>query len=165
MQSHYQNISHPNILIPHCSFTVDKNLWVVMPFVAKAWTEPCLASVLREIMNALLYLHGQGYVHGDIKPMNVLIGQNDRIFLADFAYSASIFERRPPASSANIGCEYWVPPEKAKSAMSDIWSFGISTLELAHGRPPVFCLPKSKTLIKNLSKRVKLFPDMKKNFS
>ncbi|KAL0362461.1 UNVERIFIED_CONTAM: Serine/threonine-protein kinase BLUS1 [Sesamum calycinum] len=159
-----QNINHRNILIPHCSFTVDRRLWVVMPFVDKdPSTEVCLATVLREILTALLYLHGQGYVHGDIKPGNVLIGKNGRIFLADFAYSASFYERRP-SSSSNIGSEYWMPPEKLKSAMSDIWSFGITALELGHGRPPLFCLPKSKSLIKKVSKRVKFCSDEKKKF-
>ncbi|KAL0399707.1 UNVERIFIED_CONTAM: Serine/threonine-protein kinase BLUS1 [Sesamum radiatum] len=135
-----------------------------MPFLAKAWIEPYIGRVLQEVLNALSYLYGQGYAHGDIKSGNILLGQNSHVFLADFGYSASNFERRP-SSSANIGCAYWVPPKKAKTAMSDIWSFGITALELAHGRPPVYCLPKSKTLVKRLSTRLKLCPDMKKNFS
>ncbi|KAL0362462.1 UNVERIFIED_CONTAM: Serine/threonine-protein kinase BLUS1 [Sesamum calycinum] len=101
---------------------MDRRLWVVMPFVDK---DP------------------------STEPGNVLIGKNGRIFSADFAYSASFYERRP-SSSSNIGSEYWMPPEKLKSAMSDIWSFGITALELGHGRPPLFCLPKSKSLIKKV---------------
>ena len=83
-------LSHPNILKAHCSFTVDRRLWVVMPFMAagslqsiishshpNGLTEPCIAVVLRDTLNALSYLHGQGHLH--------------RVKLADFGVSASIY--------------------------------------------------------------------------
>jgi serine/threonine-protein kinase OSR1/STK39 len=157
-------LSHPNILNPLCSFTVDDRLWVVMPFMSagslrsiisssfpNGFSEPCIAIILKEILSALTYLDKQADVHKYIKTGNILIDSNGSVKLADFGLTSS---------SDISGTPYWVAPEvinsefNAYGLMADIWSFGIIALELAHGRPPLsHHLPPSKH--KNFSKAFK----------
>ncbi|KAL0433440.1 UNVERIFIED_CONTAM: Serine/threonine-protein kinase BLUS1 [Sesamum latifolium] len=176
-------LRHPNILRAHCSFTVDRRLWVVMPFMSggslqsiitssfpDGLPEPCIATVLKEILSALSYLHGQGHLHRDIKAGNILVDSNGSVKLADFGVSASIYEsnltfglgRSSSSSSLRLtdftGTPYWMAPEVIHSHTgygfkADIWSFGITALELAHGRPPLSDLPPSKSLIMKITKR------------
>ncbi|GMN53478.1 hypothetical protein TIFTF001_022616 [Ficus carica] len=183
-------LSHPNILNAHCSFTVDSRLWVVMPFMSagslqsiissafpEGFSEPCIAVVLREILNALSYLHDQGHLHRDIKAGNILIDSNGSAKLADFGVSTSIYESNSsrggwcsPSSSLLTdiaGTPYWMAPEVIHShngygIKADIWSFGITALELAHGRPPLSHLPLSKSLVLKITKRFR-FSDYEKN--
>ncbi|KAJ6318711.1 hypothetical protein OIU76_014131 [Salix suchowensis] len=176
-------LSHPNILESHCSFTVDRHLWMVMPFMSAGslqsiisssfpdgLPEPCIAVVLKEILNALSYLHDQGHIHRDVKAGNILIDSNGKVKLADFGVSASIYELNTLERSSSLssssrmrltdlaGTPYWMAPEvihshTGYSLKADIWSFGITALELAHGRPPLSHLPPSKSLIMKITKR------------
>ncbi|KAG4384839.1 hypothetical protein AAZX31_13G331300 [Glycine max] len=177
-------LSHPNILKAHCSFTVDRRLWVVMPFMAagslqsiishshpNGLTEPCIAVVLRDTLNALSYLHGQGHLHRDIKAGNILVDTNGQVKLADFGVSASIYESTTTTSSSSslkftdvAGTPYWMAPEvihshTGYSFKADIWSFGITALELAHGRPPLSHLPPSKSMMLKITKRFRFSDD------
>ncbi|WOL14391.1 hypothetical protein Cni_G23171 [Canna indica] len=180
-------LSHPNILRAHCSFTVDRHLWVVMPFMAAGslqsiisssfpdgLPEPSIAVVLREILHALSYLHAQGHIHRDIKAGNILVDSDGSIKLADFGVSASIYESHPSSSVSLFmssssssffndmaGTPYWMAPEVIHSHLgygikADIWSFGITALELAHGRPPLSHLPLSKSLVMKITNRLRL---------
>lgn len=185
-------LSHPNILNAHCSFLVDRRLWVVMPFMSAGslqsiitssfpdgLTESCIAVVLKDILNALSYLHDQGHLHRDIKAGNILIDSNGSVKLADFGVSASIYESNAArgwytmssASSLMLtdftGTPYWMAPEVIHSHngygfKADIWSFGITALELAHGRPPLSHLPLSKSLLLKITKRFR-FSDYEKH--
>ena len=73
-------ISHSNVLSSYCSFVVDHNLWVVMPYMAggsclhimkssypDGFEEPIIATVLKECLKALEYLHAHGHIHRDVK--------------------------------------------------------------------------------------------------
>ncbi|XP_057959152.1 serine/threonine-protein kinase BLUS1 [Malania oleifera] len=186
-------LSHPNILSAHCSFTVRRCLWVVMPFMSagslrsiisssfpNGLMEPCIAIVLKEILHALSYLHNQGHLHRDIKAGNILVDSNGTVKLADFGVSALIYESNSsraslssPSSSSSFmltdvaGTPYWMAPEvihshNGYSFKADIWSFGITALELAHGRPPLSHLPPSKSLLMKITKRFR-FSDYEKN--
>ncbi|XP_022759877.1 serine/threonine-protein kinase BLUS1-like [Durio zibethinus] len=176
-------LSHPNILNAHCSFTVGRRLWVVMPFMfggslqsiisssfPDGLSEQCIAIVLKETLNALSYLHNQGHLHRDIKPGNILMDSNGCVKLADFGVSASVYESSSSygsgsstSSSSSMptdvkGTPYWMAPEMIHSHAgysfkADIWSFGITALELTHGRPPLSQIPPSKSLIMKITKR------------
>ncbi|CAK9183873.1 unnamed protein product [Ilex paraguariensis] len=184
-------LSHPNILKAHCSFMVDRRLWVVMPFMSAGslqsiiassfpdgLSEPCIAIVLKEILSALSYLHDQGHLHRDVKAGNILIDSSGTVKLADFGVSASIYESSSchglaaSSSSSSLmltdiaGTPYWMAPEvihshTGYSFKADIWSFGITALELAHGRPPLSHLPPSKSLIMKFTKHFR-FSDYEK---
>nr|DAD19817.1 TPA_asm: hypothetical protein HUJ06_021280 [Nelumbo nucifera] len=170
-------LSHPNILRAPCSFIVDRHLWVVMPFMSggslqsiisssfpEGLPEPCIAIVLRE---TLMYLYDQGQVHRDIKAGSILVASDGSIKLADFGVSASIYEPSPSSMKFNgvAGTPYWMAPEvihshTGYSFKADIWTFGVTALELAHGRPPLSHLPPSKSLMMRFATK---FQDYGKN--
>ncbi|KAL5989251.1 hypothetical protein ACLOJK_010141 [Asimina triloba] len=136
--------------------------------------EPCIAVILKETLLALRYLHTQGHLHRDIKAGNILLDSDGSVRLADFGVSASIYERSSSSSSSNslssfslsfcndlAGTPYWMAPEVIHSHVgygfkADIWSFGITALELAHGRPPLSHLPPSKSLVMRITSRLGL---------
>ncbi|KAK3138912.1 hypothetical protein QOZ80_5AG0375070 [Eleusine coracana subsp. coracana] len=137
--------------------------------------EPCIALVLKDTLRALCYLHEQGRIHRDIKAGNILVDAHGSVKLADFGVSASIYESETssmhapspvPISSSSYfsdlaGTPYWMAPEVIHSHVgygmkADIWSFGITALELAHGRPPLSHLPPSKSMIMRITSRVRL---------
>ncbi|XP_039839181.1 serine/threonine-protein kinase BLUS1-like isoform X2 [Panicum virgatum] len=144
--------------------------------------EPCVAVVLRDTLRALCYLHGQGRIHRDIKAGNILVDSDGSVKLADFGVSASIYETAPAAAASSgpahaappaalggssscfndlAGTPYWMAPEVIHSHVgygikADIWSFGITALELAHGRPPLSHLPPSKSMLMRITSRVRL---------
>ncbi|KAJ6811982.1 serine/threonine-protein kinase BLUS1 [Iris pallida] len=179
-------LSHPNVLCAHCSFVVDSHLWVVMPFMAAGslhsiisssfpdgLPEPAIAVILKEVLSALSYLHNQGHIHRDIKAGNILLDSDGTVKLADFGVSASIYESSrssscPSFSSSSssflnelAGTPYWMAPEVIHSHVgygtkADIWSFGITALELAHGRPPLSHLPISKSFMMRITNRLRL---------
>ncbi|KAI4342688.1 hypothetical protein MLD38_027280 [Melastoma candidum] len=93
-------LSHHNVLNAYTSFTVDKRLWLVMPFMAagslrsvmscsfpNGLGESCIAIVLKDTLNALAYIHAQGHVHRDIKAGNILVDSDGTVKLADFGVS------------------------------------------------------------------------------
>lgn len=146
--------------------------------------EACIAVVLKETLNALSYLHDQGHLHRDIKAGNILIGADGSVKLADFGVSASIYESimsRGSSSSGMLssssssmrltdlaGTPYWMAPEVIHSHVgysykADIWSFGITALELARGRPPLSHLPPSKSLLEKITKKFRFSEYEKSN--
>uniref|UniRef100_A0A803KTA0 Protein kinase domain-containing protein n=1 Tax=Chenopodium quinoa TaxID=63459 RepID=A0A803KTA0_CHEQI len=164
-------LSHPNILRAHCSFSVGRSLWVVMPFMsagslqsiissnfASGLPEACIAIVLKETLKALCYLHDQDHVHRDVKAGNILVGYDGVVKLADFGVSAPVYDINSESRLKEItGTPYWMAPEVIHSRngygfKADIWSFGITALELAHGRPPLSDLPPSKSLLFKITK-------------
>lgn len=179
-------LSHPNILAAHCCFTAGRRLWVVMPFMSAGslqsiisaafpdgLSEPAIAVALKETLHALAYLHGQGHLHRDVKAGNILVDSTGSVKLADFGVSASVYEWSPESHSSSLvsftdvaGTPYWMAPEVIHSHTgygfkADIWSFGITALELAHGRPPLSHLPPSKSLFMKITKRFR-FSDYEK---
>ncbi|XP_031481828.1 serine/threonine-protein kinase BLUS1 [Nymphaea colorata] len=170
-------LSHPNLLSAHCSFIVGPSLWIVMPFMAcgslhsimtssfpGGLDEQVIAIVLRDTLKALDYLHRQGHVHRDIKAGNILVDSDGSIKVADFGVvSGSVFDY---SSGSNLlsditGTPYWMAPEvilagdrQGYNYKADMWSFGITALELAHGHPPLSNLPLAKALTAKTSLRI-----------
>ncbi|XP_058087193.1 uncharacterized protein LOC131234380 isoform X3 [Magnolia sinica] len=163
-------IDHPNVLRAHCSFTTDCSLWVVMPYMAggsclhimkssypEGFEEPVIATLLCEVLKALVYLHSHGYIHRDVKAGNILIDANGSVKLADFGVSACMFDAGDRQRSRNtfVGTPCWMAPEVMQQLhgydfKADIWSFGITALELAHGHAPFSKYPPMKVLLMTL---------------
>lgn len=160
-------IDHPNVIRAYCSFVVDSNLWVVMPFMAEGsclhlmkiayqdgFEESAIGSVLKETLKALDYLHCQGHIHRDVKAGNILLDTNGVVKLADFGVSACMFDTGDRQRSRNtfVGTPCWMAPEVLQpgsgyNSKADIWSFGITALELAHGHAPFSKYPPMKVLL------------------
>ncbi|KAG2710395.1 hypothetical protein I3843_04G024800 [Carya illinoinensis] len=163
-------IDHPNVLRAHCSFTSGHSLWVVMPYMSggsclhimksgypEGFEEPVIATLLREVLKALVYLHHHGYIHRDVKAGNILIDSNGAVKLADFGVSAGMFDTGDRQRSRNtfVGTPCWMAPEVMQQLhgydfKADIWSFGITALELAHGHAPFSKYPPMKVLLMTL---------------
>ncbi|XP_019428412.1 PREDICTED: serine/threonine-protein kinase BLUS1-like [Lupinus angustifolius] len=163
-------IGHPNLLQAHCSFTAGHNLWVVMPYMAggsclhiiktsypEGFDEPVIATLLHEVLKALVYLHAHGHIHRDIKAGNILLDSNGSVKVADFGVSASMFDTGDRQRSRNtfVGTPCWMAPEVMQQLhgydfKADIWSFGITALELAHGHAPFSKYPPMKVLLMTL---------------
>ncbi|GMI68397.1 MITOGEN-ACTIVATED PROTEIN KINASE KINASE KINASE KINASE4, TARGET OF TEMPERATURE3 [Hibiscus trionum] len=163
-------IDHPNVLRAHCSFTAGHNLWVVMPYMAggsclhimksdypEGFEEPFISAVLREVLKALVYLHAHGHIHRDVKAGNILIDSDGAVKLADFGVSACMYDSGDRQRSRNtfIGTPCWMAPEVMQQLhgydfKADIWSFGITALELAHGHAPFSKYPPMKVLLMTL---------------
>ncbi|XP_021649450.2 serine/threonine-protein kinase BLUS1 isoform X1 [Hevea brasiliensis] len=146
-------IDHPNVLQAHCSFTTGHSLWVVMPYMGggsclhimksaypEGFEEPIIATLLHETLKALVYLHAHGQIHRDVKAGNILIDSNGAVKLADSRVSACMFDTGDRQRSRNtfVGTSCWMAPEVMQQLhgydfKADIWSFGITALELAHG--------------------------------
>ncbi|KAH6792133.1 Protein kinase superfamily protein [Perilla frutescens var. hirtella] len=161
---------HPNVLQAHCSFTVGHNLWVVMPYMGggsclhimksaypEGFEEPVIATVLYEVLKALVYLHAHGHIHRDVKSGNILIDTNGTIKLADFGVAACMFDTGDRQRSRNtfVGTPCWMAPEVMQQLhgydfKADIWSLGITALELAHGHAPFSKYPPMKVLLMTL---------------
>ncbi|KAK9716707.1 hypothetical protein RND81_06G252100 [Saponaria officinalis] len=160
-------IDHPNVVKAYCSFVVERNLWVVMPFMAEGSClhlmktaypdgieEPAICSILKETLKALEYLHGHGHIHRDVKAGNILLDTNGLVKLADFGVSACMFDNGDRQRSRNtfVGTPCWMAPEVLQPGSgynfkADIWSFGITALELAHGHAPFSKFPPMKVLL------------------
>ncbi|XP_010541851.1 PREDICTED: serine/threonine-protein kinase BLUS1 isoform X2 [Tarenaya hassleriana] len=160
-------IDHPNVIKSFCSFVVEHNLWVVMPFMAQGscfhlmkaaypdgFEEAAICSILKETLKALGYLHKQGHIHRDVKAGNILLDDNGEVKLADFGVSACLFDNgdRQRARNTFVGTPCWMAPEVLQpgsgyNSKADIWSFGITALELAHGHAPFSKYPPMKVLL------------------
>ncbi|ORY74093.1 kinase-like domain-containing protein [Leucosporidium creatinivorum] len=131
--------------------------------------EAVIATALKQTLEGLTYLHQNGWLHRDVKAANLLVDDDGTVLLADFGVSSSLFQD-PAASIANqenlernsglvsrksfVGTPCWMAPEvverRAYDSKADIWSFGITALELASGRAPNSLFPPAKVLSKTI---------------
>ncbi|CAL9780910.1 unnamed protein product, partial [Musa acuminata subsp. burmannicoides] len=163
-------IDHPNLIRAYCSFVVERFLWVVMPFMDEGsclhlmkiaypdgFEEPIIRSILKETLKALEYLHRHGHIHRDVKAGNILLDNSGVVKLGDFGVSACMFDKgdRQRARNTFVGTPCWMAPEVLQPGSgydfkADIWSFGITALELAHGHAPFSKYPPMKVLLMTL---------------
>ncbi|XP_075116400.1 mitogen-activated protein kinase kinase kinase kinase 1 [Leptodactylus fuscus] len=150
-----KSCAHKNIVAYYGSYMRANKLWICMEFcgggslqdiyqVTGALSELQVAYVCRETLQGLSYLHNQGKMHRDIKGANILLNDSGDVKLADFGISAQLtatFARR----NSFIGTPYWMAPEVAAvelkggyTELCDVWSLGITAIELTELQPPMF---------------------------
>lgn len=107
--------------------------------------EEWIAYICREILRGLSYLHSNKVIHRDIKGQNVLLTDNAEVKLVDFGVSAQL-DRTIGRRNTFIGTPYWMAPEviacdenpdATYDNRSDLWSLGITALEMAESQPPL----------------------------
>eukprot|EP00529_Nitzschia_sp_RCC80_P012704 CAMPEP_0113460550 /NCGR_PEP_ID=MMETSP0014_2-20120614/11052_1 /TAXON_ID=2857 /ORGANISM="Nitzschia sp." /LENGTH=598 /DNA_ID=CAMNT_0000352221 /DNA_START=114 /DNA_END=1908 /DNA_ORIENTATION=- /assembly_acc=CAM_ASM_000159 len=105
-----------------------------------ALPEDCIRAVCASIVLGLEYLHGVANVcHRDIKCGNVLLTSDGNVKLADFGVSAELSNTLNKRKTV-VGSPYWMAPEVIQEShydgRADVWSLGITTIEMAEGSPP-----------------------------
>ncbi|XP_023040298.1 misshapen-like kinase 1 isoform X15 [Piliocolobus tephrosceles] len=157
--SHHRNIAtYYGAFIKKSPPGNDDQLWLVMEFCGagsvtdlvkntkgNALKEDCIAYICREILRGLAHLHAHKVIHRDIKGQNVLLTENAEVKLVDFGVSAQL-DRTVGRRNTFIGTPYWMAPEviacdenpdATYDYRSDIWSLGITAIEMAEGAPPL----------------------------
>nr|XP_033812434.1 mitogen-activated protein kinase kinase kinase kinase 1 isoform X2 [Geotrypetes seraphini] len=158
-----KSCTHHNIVAYYGSYIRFNKLWICMEFcgggslqdiyhVTGHLSEQQIAYVCRETLQGLAYLHNQGKIHRDIKGANILINELGDLKLADFGISAQITATISRRMSF-IGTPYWMAPEVAAvelkggyNELCDIWSLGITAIEVAELQPPMFDLHPLRVL-------------------
>uniref|UniRef100_A0A674KH99 non-specific serine/threonine protein kinase n=1 Tax=Terrapene triunguis TaxID=2587831 RepID=A0A674KH99_9SAUR len=157
--SHHRNIAtYYGAFVKQSPAGQDDQLWLVMEYCGagsvtdlvkktkgNCFKEDWIAYICREVLRGLAHLHFNHVIHRDIKGQNVLLTENAEVKLVDFGVSAQL-DRTIGRRNTFIGTPYWMAPEviaceenqdSTYDYRSDLWSLGITAIEMAEGAPPL----------------------------
>ncbi|KRZ57453.1 Serine/threonine-protein kinase SULU [Trichinella nativa] len=146
-----KNLRHENIVEFKACFLKDHTCWLVMEYCVgsasdilevhkKPLREQEISAICQQVLHGLRYLHSLGRIHRDVKAGNILLTDSGVVKLADFGSASLVC----PAQSF-VGTPYWMAPEVILAMdegryndRADVWSLGITCIELAEKKPPFF---------------------------
>ncbi|OAF69099.1 hypothetical protein A3Q56_03154 [Intoshia linei] len=156
------NCRHANIVNYYEAYIFDSNIWIVMEYCIgsiidvmkvnqKEYSELEICAIMHYSVKGLVYMHGNGLIHRDIKGRNILITTEGKIKLGDLGSAAYTVKANSfvgtPYIMAHIYSSFWMSPEMILSMntnhydeKTDIWSLGITAIELAEKLPPYYYL-------------------------
>ncbi|ODV71498.1 STE20 family serine/threonine-protein kinase, partial [Cyberlindnera jadinii NRRL Y-1542] len=143
----------------HGCFVKGYKLWIIMEYMDGGscsdllrpgpFKEKYIAILLRELLEALAYLHEKDRIHRDVKAANILLNSQGDVKIADFGVSTQLSSNLSRRRTF-VGSPYWMSPEvileEDYNCKADIWSLGITAIELATGKPPLSNIPPMKVL-------------------
>lgn len=144
-------------------FELEETIWIVMEYCLGGslkkiirnceltFEEDCIRDVASSLLKALEFLHARQIIHRDLKADNVFVTSEGVVKLADFGVSAQLTTEKPKRRTI-MGTPLWMAPEVLKettySLTADIWSLGITLIELAEGEPPLAHVPLIKAVFR-----------------
>ena len=169
-------LKNSSILPIYCSFITNQKLWLVMPLLQKGsclrimrylkkagkgdgLKEEWIATILKSVVEGLEYVHAQKQIHRDIKAGNLLMRSDGQVVLSDFGVAGWMNPKglasRTEDRRTFVGTPCWMAPEVMEQAegydeRADIWSLGITAMELAKGYAPYARYQPMKVLLKTI---------------
>jgi len=155
---------HDNIVQYYGSTVKGKVLWILMEFCGggavndlmglmptKTFSEQQIAAIIAESLKGLVYLHSKNIIHRDIKAANILLTETGQCKLADFGVSGQMKDEFNKKNTV-AGTPLWMAPEVVDGdkydVRADVWSMGITAIEMAQGEPPYMQLKMMQAMSK-----------------
>ena len=143
--------SSPFIVSYFCSYYHNNQLWIVMEYceagsvkklmsvINRALEENIISAIVFSTLHGLAYIHKNHLIHRDIKADNILLDSDGNAKIADFGVSVRLISTYGCTNTV-IGTPFWMSPEvlhnQKYTSKTDIWSLGITAIEMAEGEPP-----------------------------